>query len=360
MSDEEINYYLAVYSGKFDLPEIVRLSRSDTTSRRLVAGYPELPVAEIRRLSHDRDIEVLAGVASNENAPADVLDQLAGHPELVVRIKVANNENASTETLDRLVRDDYLNVRIGAIAHPNVSEFSLESLVEDKDIQIRMAVARKTKSATVLARLGYDISHDVRQQVAQNPNTPAYVLKELVSDVPLMVHVAKNPSTDDRTILQFIAYRIPEVLIAISFREDLTTELVEKLMEASGINSRVQITEGLAGNRKAPPEVLASLSQGYSIGTTMNVAANPATPLETLVALANEDSYWVRTHVSVNSSLTDLKTLEALAGDSNHRVRAGIAGNPNAPLYIIRILVRDPSWDVRNYAVIAILEKCSQ
>jgi hypothetical protein len=115
--------------------------------------------------------------------------------------------------------------------------------------------------------LAQDEDKSVRSSVAQNPNTPLEVLRELLDN---------EPSLD------------------------------------------------FSSNPLLPVEILLILVQKYNLG--WNISNNPSLPVEILQILSRNEEAYVRGKVASNS-LVPLELLQLLAKDSDHSVRGNVARN---------------------------------
>ena len=63
------------------------------------------------KLSTSHDLDILAGVASNPNTPAEILDKLAKNTNIFVQIYSLENHNIPTNTLRLFVRSNNILIK---------------------------------------------------------------------------------------------------------------------------------------------------------------------------------------------------------------------------------------------------------
>lgn len=142
---------------------------------------------ELRELSgsvlanHDR--KTLEALAFNESTPADVLEQLARHPEYTVRVKVCNNRQAPPHVLEILSHDEVLYTRPCVAHHPNAAPELLARLAQDAKFDVRYRAAQNpatpVESLRLLAR---EDNQSLRRGMADNPSLPLDVVQSFADD----------------------------------------------------------------------------------------------------------------------------------------------------------------------------------
>ena len=85
----------------------------------------------LENLASDKDYNVRAAVAFNENTPNRILEKLAEDEEDFVRETVASNENTSNDALEKLADDISWRVRLNVAKNINTSPSILEYLAEE-------------------------------------------------------------------------------------------------------------------------------------------------------------------------------------------------------------------------------------
>ena len=103
----------------------------------------------------------------------------------------------SVEVLDRLSRDDSSDVREEVADNPRTPASTLDTLTKDSVPAVRMAVAESANvSEESLASLASDPANFVRWGVAHNEKTPSSLLEPLTKDLDSYVsdEAKKNPN----------------------------------------------------------------------------------------------------------------------------------------------------------------------
>jgi HEAT repeat protein len=99
---------------------------------------------------------ILSLVASNHDAPSDILNVMSKAKSTGVLMEVAENPNTDLETL--------------------------EKLIEDKSPEVRASVAQHPNAITFMWKLATDPSPLVRYCLAMNPNFPEHIYQALAKD----------------------------------------------------------------------------------------------------------------------------------------------------------------------------------
>lgn len=100
--------------------------------------------------------QILSLVASNQEAPSEILNVMSKAKSTGVLMEVAENPNTDLETL--------------------------EKLIADKSPEVRAAVAQHPNAITFVWKLATDESPLVRYCLAMNPNFPEHVYQALSKD----------------------------------------------------------------------------------------------------------------------------------------------------------------------------------
>ncbi len=112
------------------------------------AGEAQIAEAELEH--------ILSLVASNHDAPSDILNVMSKASSTSVLMEVAVNPNTDIETLEKLIEDESPEVRASVAQHPN--------------------------AITFMWKLATDPSPLVRYCLAMNPNFPEHVYQALAKD----------------------------------------------------------------------------------------------------------------------------------------------------------------------------------
>jgi len=128
------------------LAELAR--HPDMDLRRGAAGAFNTPPVTLAELAQDPNVAVRRKVAGNINTPPTALTRLAGDPESVVRFLVTMNGAAPAAALTLLARVSEVSVRRGVACHPNTPPAVLAQLAQDPDEYVRQLVAQYTNAAS--------------------------------------------------------------------------------------------------------------------------------------------------------------------------------------------------------------------
>ena len=300
--------------------------------RRLAAATdPFTAAAVLSALADDRDLLVRTAVARNPNTPhrvrvaaaedsystpLPVLMALANDTNWLVRSAVAHNHGTPDYVRDALQRVGsdptsgwHRFERLAAAENPGTTRRILWVLSTDSLDNVAQAVASNPNTPSdMLVILAVSSRQEVRSAVARNLNSPDWLLTSLAWDTAWRVReeVARNRNSPDFVLAQ-LARRHPAVQTDGSTDWGLISERIKRDIENRGIRARV--------------------------------ARNPATPVSTLVRLANDPEGEVRDMVAANlKTPVDVVVSLALNPDKSRRARAGAAHNPNTPPDILRQL----------------------
>lgn len=219
-------------------------------------------------LADDDDAEVRREVAFHRATPPRTLAALVNDPDPDVRFRLALNLATPPETLATLAMDANAEVREGVAANRATPPDTLAILAGDANTNVRRwAAGNRAMPSGILARLAGDSTPDVRQAVAGNPATPPAALAALARDVVARVRreVASNPAAP------------PDALAERAKDAD---------KDPPGTDIRTPAM---------PPEIVSALFADIAVGwARQQEAANPATPAETVAALARDPDAGVR------------------------------------------------------------------
>jgi hypothetical protein len=215
--------------------ELARLARGGAWARRLAAGHPATPAADLARLAADGDLLVRHRAATNPATPQQILDLLAragGRDDLTPSLagKPERLEGTLAPATGRRLADGRTDGRQdGAASEPPAGEGGLRAdefaalvalgpwgrrlaaiypaagpellseLAADADPATRAAVADHPRAPEdVLVGLAQDPSAAVRWAVARRPDAPAEALHLLGSDpaAAIRASIARHPDAD--------------------------------------------------------------------------------------------------------------------------------------------------------------------
>ena len=253
--------------------------------------------AAFKLLAKNKDEWVRKNVASNPNAPVELLTLLSKDKNEWVRKDVASNPNTPEPLLTLLSKDKHSYVRRGVASNLNTPEPLLTLLSKGKDSYVRNGVASNLNiPEPLLTLLSKDKDSGVRNGVASNPKTPEALLTLLSKD------------------------------------------------KDSGVRN------GVASNPKTPEALLTLLSKDKNEYVRTDVGINPNTPIESLMTLAEDMGEEVRKSVASNPN-TPEALLTILSKDKDSDVRIIVARNSNTPEALLTILSKDKYKWVRYFAV---------
>ncbi len=316
------------------LPITFRLEIASNKKALKGVGVGMLPQAVFARLASLPCANLLRAIASNPNAPVQLLEALAKDEDPFLRMSVAENPSTPIHVLEALANDEYYFLRSSVAKNPSTPPRMLEVL-------------------------GKDESDDVRFEVAINPNTTVQVLEALAKDKTVAESLAYNPITPAHLLAAMAKSKNHDVRSDVAAIPIAPRNVLEVLAKDKNIDVRCEV----AANQKTPAQVLEVLGSGKNTDERRRVAANPNTSLHTLEALAKDeysvdmvatnpnapvqllevlakDGGWTRSRIAVNPNTT-VQMLEALAKDSNRDVRSAVAYNPNTPVQILEALAKD-------------------
>ena len=110
-----------------------------------------------------------------------------------------------------------------------------------------------------------------------------------------------------------------------------------------------QVRAGVASNPAAPAELLRKLATDADEGVRSYAARNVNTPVDSLELLSSDSSEYVRDFLAQNPAIPT-SLMKRLAGDPHWRPRSGVAENPNIPAEVLTKLLHDPDKRVVEIA----------
>ncbi len=155
----------------------------------------------------------------------------------------------------------------------------------------------------LLARLAQEPTLEPRLQVAESPDTPLAVLKQLIGDLELSIR------------------------IAVEYNPNCPSELVEL------VKGQYQV----ASNWDTDSQQLENLSNSNWDWIRLTVAQNPSTSEETLLKLAGDKVFKIQLAVAKNP-ITSARILAVLAEHHRNEIQKEVATHPNATEEILHSL----------------------
>ncbi|MEI6694348.1 MAG: HEAT repeat domain-containing protein [Actinomycetes bacterium] len=157
------------------------------TAKSILALRKDCPIflLELLGRNHDGDLSdwIRMNVATNLNAPAELLYELSQDLDLEVRQAVAANPSAPLKTLSQLASEDSEGTRSSVATNRSSPAELLAQLATDPHESVRRGVAGNASAPPqVLIQLTTDSDYWVRRRVAENPSTPPEVRAKLESE----------------------------------------------------------------------------------------------------------------------------------------------------------------------------------
>jgi hypothetical protein len=199
-----------------------------------------------------------------------------------------------------LAEDSDTNVRQSVAENPNTPAACLAKLAEGEEIVIDFGRKR-------------DLCAYIRLAVAKNPNTPAESLVKLTDDPLQPVREAASTS------IKHPSWRLEEKAKmeaeSSQMKQDTDSSVpgipVDELAQMA-YDSDYHTREKAAENPNTPADCLVKLSKDIMWDVVKKVAKNPSTPLEVLMAYANQDEKMIS--IALQNPNFPLSKLLELAG----------------------------------------------
>ncbi len=227
-------------------------------------------------------------------------------------------------------------------------------------------------SSTILRELANSDDEPTRCQVAQHPNTPPDVLKQLFRYYPVEILtnpirkllLLENPNfleelCDSLSLKDFIFNLIPYTLPLFFLewglnnnREDIhfkficITHISAELLNILHLYTDSDIIWNLATNENTPVEILEELSRYPDFFVRSQVARNKKISAKIIEQLSLDEDNKIRCQIAKNQN-TPQSVLEQLSLDRDFFVRSAVASNQNIPAKILEQLSLDPHKDFR-------------
>lgn len=243
-----------------------RLSKSrvrDPEVRRYVAGHTGTSGSTLARLSLSEDSEVRRAVSGNPATKISLLETLARDRDPIVRSEVARNERTPQDLLNALLLDEDEDVRIAAYRY---SDKETTGGAEAESLEVGLAPRFRAPSIVELQEMAANARAEVRICVAYSEYATPDILSYLGGErrsVSVRRAVAAHPKTLPETLRALAKQNDSETLMAIAFHEGV------------------------------PVDVLADVA-GRSTELALLVALNPDSPIEVIVALAEDTDLFVK------------------------------------------------------------------
>lgn len=272
--DDEIRKSVA--SNNNTPPDVLEQLCQDEHSgiRNRAIRNQSLPLQMLEKLSKDKNVEVRAKVAYNKSTPIEMFIALSEDSSIVALGKsnpVYNilrgfcERDDESELRRRLSSSNNDEIREIIASHMRTSSDILEQLSQDKNIKVQISVAKNMNtSANTLERLSWNDNADVRLGIGQNSNTDVEVLKRLAADSSLWPVIALNPNICEDIIRKLSKSEDFEVRSKIAEHIKTSPEIVRELSKDPAPQVRVSV----AKNRNTPEDILDMLSKDHGETTS--------------------------------------------------------------------------------------------
>ncbi len=318
----------SLYAEHLDL-----LARLGPYCRRLVMAHPNVPPRMLEDYHGHPDGATRLAIAQNPKTPPGVLAAMAQDPDPEVRQAVALNPQTPLPSLEQLALDNQPDVRMWVATNPSpVKKLTpiMLMLSQDDHWRVRHALAQNPSTpAEVLRRLGHDPDTDVQQAVADHPNAPEEALEAFFSGWVFPPDLDIRPG---------------ELYRRVRRQEPVPPEWLETLARGPERARRL-----VAAHPEAPPSTLLALAQDEDWRVRQAVAQHPALPAEVLVRLAADSDVDVRRAAYAHPQ-AGARVLEQVRPEDPQDIRLLAAQHPQTPLPLLRALMADPDEDVRQAA----------
>jgi hypothetical protein len=293
--------------------QLQTLAKLGQWGRFLAARNLGCPEELLTNIARNPDWRVRSGLLDNPHTPLDVLVHFLGeqNPDESVAVQQLSSADAPLEVLDKLARHPNAEVRMAVARHPAITSELLGWLVTDGEKEVRRFVSKnprtkpadidvlvKAGSAPDLMRLSdpdpnMEITELdalsrrgmwVRQLVVRHPNTSPDTLARLVCDAEPKIRewAAVHPNAPQETIQTLI--RAGSSTDYQGFAPPDSTLPAEALRQLSTLGPWAEWV--VAANPNTPPDLLETLSQSEDGQVRQFVAENPNTPQTAVTRLA--------------------------------------------------------------------------
>jgi Leucine rich repeat variant len=203
------------------------------------------------------------------------------------RVAVAGNTNTPPEILERLAVEKQGDARDQLAIH---EQLALNSSTPPK-VLIELA-KQENCFPKILAILGKEGEHSVREAVAGNKNTPPETLLQLAHDRASWVQLAAvaNASMPADVLTELVNDQTLMLWPKVAAHPNTSIDTLKDLADDWHSWTRMAVAQ----NRSAPSAVLAQLANDKNSNVRFNVAENENTLYEVLVKLADDKSSYVR------------------------------------------------------------------
>lgn len=314
------------------------LETGDQNIKISAATNPKTPIQVLEQLAKDQDETVRSVMAQNLNLPLNTLLELAEDSSVKVRLWLAYKYTHSkiktpVQLLEKLAKDESGQVRERVAEHPDTPEELLVQLANDSSIEVKRKLAANLNTpVTVLNRLGLE-ENIVNKR---NPNTPPMVLAQAVKRMnskalaEFIKHPVKGTQMPGETLAELANHQAASVRYRVAAHPNTPTRILEQLAG----DSYIATVRAVASNPNTPPGALEYLADNPDLTTRLSIARHPNTPAKVLRQIVENAQR------SANAPNTTKDTLKSgLFGDA-YDLLIAIAANSKTPIDALEIIAR--------------------
>ncbi|WP_327281902.1 hypothetical protein [Streptomyces sp. NBC_01205] len=300
----------------------------DRGIRETLASRPGLPLDVVETLAADPDVAVVAELALWTTEPS-IAARLAAHPHAEVRRGAAFNEAVPPVALAALITGEGLApARSCLVCDREEIPFTHDPYCPRTDCELRGGAACAGGHESTV--------HEIREQAARNPATPAAAAASLVGDPSMLIRWALAERADlSQELYARLAFDPVLGVRAEAAGNPAIGEPLIRALAAGGGGD--EVARSLARHPRVPLDVLAQLAAATRIGPTLLPRIATATPAELAEAAGAADAR-VRMLVAERRDL-EPELRDRLAADPNAAVVRSVAPHPGLSEERLRAMV---------------------
>ncbi|MFD7862081.1 hypothetical protein [Streptomyces sp. NPDC059783] len=299
----------------------------DRAHREALAACPGLPPDVVDVLAGDPDVRVVAELAL-WGAPG-MAARLAAHPSAQVRRAVACDEAAPPDVLTALVTGEGMPpVRRCQVCDQEEVPFAHDPSCPRADCELPAGASCDGTHASAV--------HDVVLAALLNPATPPEGVPALAADPSSLLRaaVAARPGLPRDVYARLAEDPAPGVRESLAGNPSIEAGVFRTLAG----DRYDEVRRALAHHPRVPWDVLARLAASTRVGAVLLPRVAAASPAE-VRDLAGSARPELRVLVARRRDLP-APVRDALAGDADAKVAGAVAGHPGLPESLLRMLTR--------------------
>jgi hypothetical protein len=338
-----------IKTAKFPIPWQNKLLQDpEPLIRSAIAANPHLDPANIQHCLHSEDRSIRQGLAENSALGLTDLEELSYDPDPLVRVAIAKNQHLYPNALERLAQDPVAAVRAAVAGNGRTAPGTLLKLAEDPELSVRRLIAANPHSTKeALAQLAMDPDPTVAENLVNHSQSSANLLANVAQNpaFPVKVALASNIKTPVATLIE-LAELIPRTgtVDSFSLRQALAQNpntpdflLGRCLVSEDSPSRQEQISLHLSHHLNATDELLDGLADQDNLAILENVVNHPNLHHPTLVKLASSKSWPIQQRalqrINASPAVIDRQTYIAEAEASIAPV--DLANSPIASLQTV-------------------------